>query len=225
MDNYQEQLAQAQDKIAKQKEEINDLQQRLNENIKDINKLIQWTQSLQQDILAVYNSVTWQIGNFIAQIILRLLGRPKQITVKNHIYRILNNFETWKINYFQKRQQSQLQPYTPWHNTMEYAMWIKQFDSIDKIYVKQPYNPTISILMPLTGTGNCVNSILEQIYPNWELLIIQSDNLSITLPTDRRIKKISKNNALDFIIGDFIAILDSEAKLPVHALYEIVVTL
>ncbi|MDM8565875.1 glycosyltransferase [Candidatus Halobeggiatoa sp. HSG11] len=230
MNNYKEQLSQAQIEIAEQKKEIADLQQTLNERTQDINKLIQWTQSLQQDILAVYNSATWQIGNLIAQIILKLLGRSGGITARDHINKILDSFEAWKINYFQRRQHSTQQPYTPWHDTREYALWIKQFDSLSKIELEQmqktklQYRPTISILMPITGDGNCINSILEQIYPNWELLLIHSENLSTTLPVDKRIKKVTENEALNLATGDLIAILDSEDKLPAHALHLIAVT-
>ncbi|MCK5878108.1 MAG: glycosyltransferase, partial [Candidatus Marithrix sp.] len=224
MNNYKEQLAQAQAEIVKQKEKIDDLQQRLDECTQDINKLIHWVQSLQQNILAVYNSVTWQIGNFIAQIILKLLGRTGKITARDCIDKILASFVIWKINYLQKQQHSKLQPYTPWHDNNEYTLWIKQFDLVNKIDTDQklPYQPTISILMPITGDGSCINSILEQIYPNWELLIIQPDECSITLPADERIKQITESNALNLAIGDFIAILDSEAELPAYALYKIV---
>ncbi|HHB92136.1 MAG TPA: glycosyltransferase [Thioploca sp.] len=224
MNNSQKQLYTAE--IAKLKTEITNLQQQLNERTQDINKLIQWTQSLQQDTLAVYHSVTWKIGNFIAQIILKLLGRAGGITAKDHINKTLDSFEAWKINYFQTRQQSKLQPYTPWHDTREYALWIKQFDTINSadLSAKLTYNPTISILIQVTGTGNGINSIVKQIYSNWELLLIQAEELPENLLADKRIKKIDGNlrTAATIATGDFIIILDSEDQLPSHALYKTV---
>ncbi len=224
MNNYQEQLSIAKAEITKLKTEVTDLQQKLNERTQDVNKLIQWTQSLQQDVLAIYHSVTWQIGNVIAQIILKLLGRSGGITARDHINKTLGSFETWKINYFQTRQQSKLQPYIPWHDTREYALWIKQFDTINSadLSTKLPYNPTISIL--ITGDGNGINSIVKQIYPNWELLVIEAEELSENLLVDKRIKNIDGNliTAATIATGDFVIILDSEDQLPSHALYKIV---
>jgi len=228
LNNYKEQLAKAEAEIAKQKAEITDLQQRLNERIQDVNKLIRWLQSLQQDVLAVYNSATWQIGNFIAQIILKLLRRSGGITARDHINKILDSFEAWKINYFQNRHQSKLQPYTPWHDTREYALWIKQFDTLSKTDIEQKaqlqYQPKISILMPITDQGTCIQSILAQLYPNWELLLTNAENLPENLILDKRIKKIIGNlsDALANATGDFIAVLGSEDQIPVHALYKIV---
>jgi len=224
LNNYQEQLSIAKAEITKLKTEVTDLQQKLNERTQDVNKLIQWTQSLQQDVLAIYHSVTWQIGNVIAQIILKLLGRSGGITARDHINKTLGSFETWKINYFQTRQQSKLQPYIPWHDTREYALWIKQFDTINSadLSTKLPYNPTISIL--ITGDGNGINSIVKQIYPNWELLVIEAEELSENLLVDKRIKNIDGNliTAATIATGDFVIILDSEDQLPSHALYKIV---
>ncbi len=224
MNNDQEQLSTAQAEITKLKKEISDLQQQLNERTQDVNKLIQWTQSLQQDILAVYHSATWHIGNFIAQIILKLLGRAGGITARDHINKTLDSFETWKINYFQTRQKSKLQPYTPWHDIREYALWIKQFDTINQadLSAKFKYNPIISILIQVTGNGNGINSIVKQVYPNWELLIMQSEKLPEDIPADKRIKKINGDLILDIATGDFIVIMDSEDQLPIHALYKIV---
>ena len=62
-------LVVARAQIMEYQEEIAQLRRSLEERTQDINKLIQWTQSLQQDILAVYSSITWQTGQFITQMI------------------------------------------------------------------------------------------------------------------------------------------------------------
>lgn len=108
-----DELIAAQIKIIEYQKEISQLQQALEARTQDINKLIQWTQSLQQDILAVYSSITWQTGQFITQMALKLLRRPVGPTARDHINKILTTFESWKINYFQSHRLSGLQPYMP----------------------------------------------------------------------------------------------------------------
>jgi len=249
-DNDKAQLSAAQAEIAQYQQEIAHLQTALDEQTQDINKLIQWTQSLQQDILAVYNSVTWQIGQFITQLILKLLRRPVGPTARDHINKILNNFEAWKINYFQNRRPSGLQPYMPWHDTKEYALWIKQFDSLDQFAIDKMQNamsgwsshPTISILMPLNVPLNeqwlyeAISSVQQQIYPHWELLIIAptilEESVEKNLPLDNRIKWVkcaeddtlatALNSALAHAQGEFVTLMGPQDQWPIHALYKIV---
>ena len=133
-------LVAAQAKLSEYQQEILDLQQALEARTQDINKLIQWTQSLQQDILAVYNSITWQTGNFITQMALKLLRRPGGPTARDHINKIFTTFESWKINYCQSQRQSGLQSYMPWHDTKEYALWIKRYDTLNPIMLDQMCN-------------------------------------------------------------------------------------
>ncbi|MDM8560780.1 glycosyltransferase family 2 protein [Candidatus Parabeggiatoa sp. HSG14] len=246
--DYQEQLSVAQAEIKKYQAENARLQKALNERTQDINKLIQWTQSLQQDVLAVYHSVTWQIGNFIAQIILKLLRRPVTPTARDHINKILTTFESWKINYFQNRQQHGLQPYTPWHDTREYALWIKQYDTLsqtDLVEIKNQmeqwqHRPLISLLMSADAPNarwlhNAIESVQAQIYPHWELCIVYQSALPEMVTKyarlDNRIKLIdcienkkladNLNNALTIANGDFIALMGYADQLPSHALYKI----
>ncbi|EDN65888.1 hypothetical protein BGP_3821 [Beggiatoa sp. PS] len=70
-----------------------------------------------------------------------------------------------------------MQPYMPWHDTKEYALWIKQFDSLDQFAIDKMQNamsgwsshPTISILMPLNVPLNeqwlyeAISSVQQQI--------------------------------------------------------------
>jgi len=242
--NFSEQLEAAQAEIAQCKEEIAHLQQALEKRTQDINKLIQWTQSLQQDIMAVYNSVTWQIGNLVTQIILKLLRRSKGPTARDHINRIFNGFESWKINYFQSRQHHGLQPYTPWHDTREYALWIRQYDTLSQttsaqmpIIIEQwQYQPVISILMPVVDkvTLHSIKSVGSQIYPYWELCLAYQGELPESVieyvHKDSRIKLVGcaglthvtiLNRALAVASGDFVALMGALDQLPNHALYKV----
>ena len=247
--DYKTQLSTLQTEIAQYKAEIAQLQKALNEQSQDINKLIQWTQSLQQDIMAVYNSVTWQIGNYIAQLILKLLHRPVGPTARDHINKIFQNFEAWKINYFQNRRESGLQPYMPWHDTREYALWIKQFDTLDQFAVEKmraklktwQQQPVISILMRIDESNEqwldeAIQSVQQQIYPHWELLLIgnavgdaklnqhtDDDNRIIGIKyLDNESVAINLNNALALAQGEFVALMKTNDQLPSHALFKIV---
>lgn len=102
--------------------------------------------------------------------------------------------------------------------------------------------PLISVVVPTYNTHAehlkaCINSVLAQKYPNWQLCI--ADDAS-TAPhvrellehyeaSDSRIKvafrgengHISRasNSALELASGDFVALLDHDDTLPPHALY------
>lgn len=102
--------------------------------------------------------------------------------------------------------------------------------------------PLISVVMPTYNTHSdhlkvCIESVLSQKYPNWELCI--ADDAS-TLPhvrnlllhyanSDGRIKVVfrkqnghishASNSALELASGEFVALLDHDDTLPAHALY------
>jgi O-antigen biosynthesis protein len=244
-----DELAVAQTKIIEYQKEISQLQQALESRTQDINKLIQWTQSLQQDILAVYNSITWQTGQFITQIALKLLRRPVGPTARDHINKILTTFESWKINYFQSRRQSGLQPYMPWHDTKEYALWIKQYDTLNPRLLEQmffqreqwAYQPRLSLLMWTDHSNEqwlleAIQSVQAQFYPHWELSLAYQNPLAeatIQLAAlESRIQLIdctqtdtlaaTLNQALAQATGDFIAVVGQQDRLPAHALSKMV---
>ena len=131
----------------------------------------------------------------------------------------------------------------------DYQAWIDRYDTLteDKKFkllddLKQVINkPLISIIMPVYNPNlgwlkEAVDSILGQIYPNWELCI--SDDCSTeqsvidylqSLPKkDDRIKivfrkengniSLASNSAINIASGDFIALMDQDDIIPAHAL-------
>lgn len=234
--HYQQQLAAAQAEITKYQQEIADLQQTLEERTVDIYKLIQWMQSLQQDITAVYNSITWQAGHLFTQIALKLLRRSPGPTAQDHIQSLFTAFEAWKINHFQKKRTSSLQSYRPWHDMREYHLWIKQYDtdhlSRQTKMVQWSYRPLISILMPLDTSliESTWVSIETQIYPDWELIIILREAGLTPAFKNNKIKYIKSyhtplatalNQGLNLAQGDFITFLSTGDQLSPQALYQI----
>ena len=183
-----EQLAAAQAEIAQYQKEIAQLRQALAERTQDIPRLLQWIQGLHQDITAVYDSITWKSGHLITQTILKLLRRPAGPTARDHINKIIASFEFWKQAYFQSSQRpgKLALPYYPWHDTGEYAQWIKQQIASNSPFSKEgtpPISTVISILMPI-GEPNeqwlraAIESVQKQIYPHFELLIITNTHLN-----------------------------------------------
>ena len=105
--------------------------------------------------------------------------------------------------------------------------------------------PLISILLPVYNTDEtwlrkCLDSVLAQLYPHWELCI--ADDAS-TMPHvrpileeyragDRRIRVLfreanghisaASNSALSLAAGEYIALLDHDDELTPDALYEVV---
>ncbi len=89
--------------------------------------------------------------------------------------------------------------------------------------------PTFSIVMPIYNVekyvAEAINSVIEQTYDDWELIIVDDvspdDSLAIcTLFTDERIKIVrhtvnkglagARNTGIDAATGEFVAFLDSD---------------
>ncbi len=124
------------------------------------------------------------------------------------------------------------------------AEYLSQLEE-QKNFKKQPL---ISIVMPTYNTPlnyleECIESVLVQSYPNWELCIADdasSDKRVVELihkytKKDKRIKLVARkknghiseatNSAIDIAEGDFIALLDHDDILWPNALFEIVKTI
>lgn len=107
-----------------------------------------------------------------------------------------------------------------------------------------PHKPLISVVMPVFNTPeaflrDAIASIINQIYPYWELCIAddastephvrkllksyqaQDDRIKVTFrETNGQISSCS-NSALELATGDFVAFLDQDDLLTPDALYEV----
>lgn len=128
-----------------------------------------------------------------------------------------------------------------------YDNWIREIESAETYDKKFSYNPKISVLVPVYNVLDkhlipCIESVLSQIYTNWELCIADDcstwDNVRVTLrkyEDDPRIKiayresngNISEctNTALAMATGEYVAFLDCDDVLRSNALYEMVARL
>jgi O-antigen biosynthesis protein len=142
--------------------------------------------------------------------------------------------------------------YSPDVVPAEYAAWVlesapapEQLSLMPATVCNFQHQPLISIVVPIYNPPepvlrDMIQSVLDQIYPHWELCI--ADDCS-TQPhvrrvieeyaqLDNRIKPVfrtqnghisaASNSAAQVATGEFIALLDHDDELAPHALYEVV---
>lgn len=139
---------------------------------------------------------------------------------------------------------------------ISYIEWINRYDTLstdDRRAIRRhietlQYRPTISVLMPVFNPppdflSRAINSVREQLYPDWELCIVDDAStaphvrpiLEAAAKDDPRIRVLIRatnghisaatNDALYMACGEFIALLDHDDELTEHALYHVAVAL
>jgi len=118
--------------------------------------------------------------------------------------------------------------------------------AIEKQIPTLPYKPLISIVMPVHNPvedylRQALDSVIMQLYPHWELCI--ADDASTEPATrqileeycrlDSRIRVVyrdsnghisrASNSAFELANGEFVALMDQDDLIPVHALYHVAV--
>ena len=122
---------------------------------------------------------------------------------------------------------------------------------VDKMKIKiseQKHQPLISIVMPTynpntTWLIEAIESVQAQIYTNWELCIADDcstnpkvrETLQLKAMEDQRIKLVlreqnghisaASNSALALAQGEWVALMDHDDLLPIHALYWVMQTI
>jgi glycosyltransferase involved in cell wall biosynthesis len=135
-------------------------------------------------------------------------------------------------------------------NQENYDFWIEVHEDYDEKKVQEEikkfsYSPKISVVMPVYNVEEkwlsaCIDSVLNQSYPNWELCIADDhstdEHIKPLLETyekqDARIRVVYReenghisaatNSALEIATGEFVALLDNDDTLAPFALYEVV---
>ena len=135
---------------------------------------------------------------------------------------------------------------------MHYPTWVRRFEKVifedtEEQIAKATYRPLISIVVPCFNTPEkywdpLLVSVLNQVYENWELIVIDgSPNEEIkavlkeTCSIDDRIKyhpqtknlgiSDNTNKGFDVAKGEFVALLDHDDTLSPFALAEVVLAL
>ncbi len=132
----------------------------------------------------------------------------------------------------------------------DYKLWIKYYDTIDAGTRARMMNeidgwndaPLISIIMPVYNPPldllrEAVDSVKDQLYPNWQLCLADDASTDPEVLTylkslsaeDQRIEVVfrpenghisrASNSALEIAKGQYIALMDNDDLLPEHALY------
>ncbi len=172
---------------------------------------------------------------------------------QNHPIRLL--IYLWRYGWSATKQRV-LQELLPNRGATDYKDWVKLYDTLtpeDKAAIKahtaeMAWRPLISVVMPVYNTPEAylreaLDSVLEQLYPNWELCIADdastAPHISAVLAEyqarDQRIKvvqrkqnghiSVASNSALELATGEFVALMDHDDRLPPHALYMVAVEL
>ena len=133
-----------------------------------------------------------------------------------------------------------------------YQRWVASYDTLGdedrrELAARLPFlrsRPLFSVLMPVYETDEqwlrrAVESVREQIYPDWELCVADDSSkspyvkqvLDELATQDERIRIVyrpanghisaASNSALELARGDFIVLLDHDDELPPHALFRL----
>ncbi|MGY8662370.1 glycosyltransferase [Bradyrhizobium sp. UFLA05-109] len=136
-----------------------------------------------------------------------------------------------------------------------YQNWVQQYDTLSPSDVDAirrhvdllRHKPLLSVVMPVYNPPTwalraAIESVREQLYPNWELCIADDASpdqhvqaLLEESTRDPRIKLVRRavngnisaasNSALSLVQGEFVALMDHDDVLASHALYEVAVAL
>lgn len=131
--------------------------------------------------------------------------------------------------------------YSDWIDTVETPS-LPSAETTRQTLEKMPHKPLISIVIPVYNTPEiylraCIESVLTQSYPHWELCIADDASpqphviriLEDYAHKDQRIRYVRReinghishasNSALELATGEFVALLDHDDLLAEHALY------
>jgi GT2 family glycosyltransferase/SAM-dependent methyltransferase len=134
--------------------------------------------------------------------------------------------------------------------TAEYAGWVARYDrlapsdrlAILKRITELRVKPMVSVVVPLYNTPEellhlCILSVIDQIYPHWELCLVDDASTEAHVRricdeyarSDKRIRfshretnghiAAATNSALELATGELVAFLDHDDELAEHALY------
>ncbi len=136
------------------------------------------------------------------------------------------------------------------YEAMAYTRWFKKHYLIKPSYIKQDYEPLISVVIPVYNVADdmlraCIDSITHQTYPNWELWLIDDFstmesvrdvlnsyeeqfknrddiNLNVIYRQENGNISVATNDGIFSATGEFIAFMDCDDLIETTAFAEIV---
>ena len=253
----QTQLTSTQNTLSEKEQSLSTQVQETEKQQQNTQKLMYWIGGLDQDIKAIFESLTWRSGNLMTQIALKLMFKRAGETAQDHVQAIFAEIAAWNLS----DQSCEIQQVPPTEQQTpsrlskviqprSYQSWIKNYDTLTQKTVKRMQQlvkeweapPFISIVMPTYNTDEkwlraAIDSVLQQIYPNWELCIADDAStkghvrriLEEYAERDKRIKlkfrsenghiSAASNTAFEIVNGEFVAFLDHDDMLTRHALF------
>jgi len=178
-----------QEAITTQEAQIQKLKIDLQRQIETTKKLNYWVHALQHDIKLIFESLTWRIGDAIRIALLKLSFRAAGHTAKDHIERLIVDFQAWQGKQRTgavaaptqetrvpsstpqspppKPMTEQLKSLVAPDNPRDYARWFSTYDTLSvdtleqmQVCIERWDNPPlISILMP---TYNSPEALLRE---------------------------------------------------------------
>lgn len=185
----------------------------------------------------------------IADFTIREIGRANLLLdyARRHPRRLLATFVR---HGWQATKQRVAQDLLPDSRASDYETWVRLYDTLDPEELaairadvaRLTRRPLISVVMPVYNTPEpylreALDSVLGQIYPDWELCIADDAStaphvaplLAAYQKRDPRIKIVRRernghisaasNSALELASGEFVALMDHDDRLTPHALY------
>ncbi|MGU5731246.1 glycosyltransferase [Aeromonas jandaei] len=253
------------EKISYNETLLSEMQQELSECRKIISEQESVISAAKSEMSAFKNSTSWRITKPIRIIRIALIYFRKTFLALSSVVKrngglkssILKTTTIFKSEglagikrriFFLKNSRRIISTLTPDDNS--YLEWIRRYDTLEQTEMEKIKKdissftsmPKISVVMPVYNAPleylvGAIESVKNQLYPNWELCIADDASTDPAIrpllksfsDTDSRIQVVfrnenghiseASNSALKLATGDFIALLDNDDLLPQHALY------
>lgn len=170
----QEDLIEAQNKT----KELATLATKIQGQEQNIRELLHWLEALKYDINALFNSLTWRIGQSLTQLALKIMFKKPDPTAQDHIHVILREIASRRYTTLSGGQETIVTPppatksirppltslparlKTVVQNHRDYPKWIKNYDTLTSQIIEKmqkrieqwEFLPLISIVMPTYNT-------------------------------------------------------------------------
>ncbi|MBE9236226.1 glycosyltransferase [Anabaena aphanizomenioides LEGE 00250] len=249
----QSQLQETQSQLQETQSQLQETQSQLQETQSQLQETQSQVQETQSTILAMETSKFWKLRKiwFKFKTIFKIKKKVRKIVnlilnLRLIFILVFTYGLSYTVNMLKQKEE------IPLSDDIRYQQWLNKNypKTTDLIFMTEDiknlsYKPVISVIMPVYNTPKdflkkAIDSVLNQIYPYWELCIADDAStkpyiqeiLQEYIARDKRIKvafrkengHISKssNSAIELASGEYIALLDHDDLLTTHALYEVV---